>query len=574
MSTSGSTKSLWRTNRIKAERFNPIFNEGKTIPTRNQYEREIDEETIASIGVTKIRFQTFCISALAVLAILIYCLTAWQRLTNGWTTIWEQSILVSTFLIRDGKPLYYGLSQHPALTTMYGPFTYYLLLPVTIFRRPDWAVLAGGLWVGLIYVLPIPVLLLEAKRIKAISIQDVALVILVFTTLTLYYPSNSFYGVVPAALCVGLGGLAVIAAVTAVRRDSFLLEICAIGLAGVALMTKQVMLPLVAVYPLLTLQIRGWTASLFAALRMVLGVLLIAGVTCLFNNPRAMYLHTIWIPAHQGWNSVECLASGSCPEKDVAVSLPQKARTLVWLGMRLLIDYDYAFLWVALAGVILWKKLNRTAISHIWPFILTALLQVPTSLMNVAKLGGTPTNYLICTYFVFLAAAAFVLDLDPLGSEIASARTGRRMALAFVVLPFVIVFGRFLRDPRVHGLAATNPDKTSYDYLRNTHDVYFPWYPLSTYLATGRNYDFPQAIVDREVAGVKPSDSFIKKGLPSQSSLFAYGSKDELALDPMTSACKPAQTPPSLDGWTVEDCRTRLDGGAQPDSGPLSESHE
>lgn len=503
------------------------------------------------------------VSFVAALSTVLYCLNAWQRITAGWPSVWAQELLLGSYLVRDGRPLYYSLNQVPALTTMYTPFTYYLLLPITFIRRPDWALCAAALWCGIIYALPLLILLTNAWRAKLVSKPGIVLAAAVFASLTLYYTANAFCDVTPATLCVGIGGLAVLAATSAANRPSWRAESIVVILTAVAILTKQVMLPLMALYPLLILQERGLRASIYASLRMTAGTFLIIGIAFLVNNPRPMYLHTIWIPAHQGWSSVACLSTGICSSGGVAVALTQKIRTLCWLSMKLLIGFDYVFLWIAMVSVILWRTRSKGTPLLAGPFLLTAVLLIPTSLMNVAKLGGTFTNYLVCMYFFYMAASALALELEQEGIIGLSALRMRSVVLVFVALPLLVVTARFARNPELHTLSAANPDITSYELTRRSTRLFFPWYPLSTYLASGKVYHFPQAIMDRSVAGITPDEDFIRRGLPGNTALFAYHSKDEIAMDPLLHSCSVARTTDQLPGWTIFDCGGLINGGAK-----------
>jgi len=509
--------------------------------------RDAENRSSGPIVSRWLKSDTLCYG-LGVLSVALYCLIALQQLTATATDRWSQEVLLSAYLVRDGKHLYYYSDKVPALTTMYGPFTYYMLLPITFLKNPSAAIHAASVLSDSIYVLPIVALLWMSRSMRKC---DLALTISVFLGVTLYY------GYVSTTMGVGIGGLAVIAASSAAKNKTRRNEIAALVLPAIAFLTKQVMIPLIAVYPLLIFRAYGVRAFARASLRMVFVSIGLLILMLLINDPKAMYFNMIWLPAHQGWYSVTCLTTGSCPPDVVALTLYQKLHTFVWVCMKLLINYDYLLLWTALITVLLWRNRTGGKTTVAQAFCLAGLLLAPTSVMNMAKLGGVEKNAIICVYMLFMAASASALELLSGGTTL-STRQARSAVLVVISIPLWIVLCRFIRDPTIGDIQSVNPTNSSYDVLRKSGSVYFPWYPLSTYLTTGRVYHSPQAFNDRATVGIYADIGYIRRGLPQGVSLFAYHSKEEIDQDSVLRFCDVAPNRDQLPGWTVFDCSKLL----------------
>ena len=402
-----------------------------------------------------------------------------------------------------------------------------------------------------------------ARRRRQLTIRGTAVVVAAFTSLTLYYQftENSFCGVVPATICVGVGGLAVLASAVASKRYTVWLDASAVLFIAVACLSKQVMVPLIALYPLLVLQKRGIGASCLAGVRVVLGLICTLALVSIFNDPIAMYQHMIWIPAHQPWQSHLCFLPGStqCP---VVFSAHEKLLTIATLLITMLRNFDYVILWVVVCAVMTWQKGASDCESLARPFILASVLLVPTALLNVAKAGGTEVNFLICTYFLYMAACALILDLEIADLTEMRERRFYALVLSLLALPLICNAARYIRHPGLTFASNSDPGEVSFEISKNTNTIYFPWYPLSTYLATNRVYHFPQAISDRLAAGIQVKREYVQAGLPTSPGYIAYFSDFEFKGDSVTRECEAPVANIGIPGWTVMDCTNTHDTGA------------
>jgi hypothetical protein len=249
-------------------------------------------------------------------------------------------------------------------------------------------------------------------------------------------------------------------------------------------------------------------------------------------------------------------------------SAHEKLLTIAMLLITLLRNFDFVLLWVVVLAVMMWQEKPIARESLAKPFILAFVLLVPTALLNVAKAGGTEVNFLICTYFLYLAACGSILDLKMASPNEMRERRFSVLVVSILALPLICNAARYIRHPGLTFSSNNDPTQVSFEISKSSGTVYFPWYPLSTYLATNRVYHYPQAFADRFSAGIPVKREYVLAGLPISASYFAYFSDFELQGDSVARECTVPESNIGIFGWTVLDCTNMHDFGANRQSHP------
>jgi hypothetical protein len=122
-------------------------------------------------------------------------------------------------------------------------------------------------------------------------------------------------------------------------------------------------------------------------------------------------------------------------------------------------------------------------------------------------------------------------------------------SIAIMSIPGLITTAKAVAAPQ-NRMQSLN--STAFNYARNHPGmIYFPWHPLSVYLAEGHLYSYETGLFDRVAAGIQVDPKDFRRTLPSGMKYVAY--KD--ILPPLTLKMLPEfDTQVSiaeLPGWTV-----------------------
>jgi hypothetical protein len=397
------------------------------------------------------------------------------------------------FVALAGDPPYPPLERGPFYVPMYPPLSVFFYSPVALFRHTAGVLRSGAALAVSAVLLPF-LLALRASGAsrRALPALAAALCCFVFLIHTWYLliPAVYVHADAPALLVVGLGAVA-LARASGSGGDRFLLASSAV--LSLAPWTKQTLAPAVLL-PALLLFVRGSRrkAFLHLGIAVLLQLLWTALFAALFGGP-ALADWLVRFPALHPW-------SGPPLE-----SLAQANRILVVETLA-----PAAFL----ASAWVWSRRKGPAwTGEPWAvFFVTAILLWPSSLIGYVKLGGALNSFLPAVYFTTCASLLLLF-----GS--ASSSDGGNAAGAVLLLVATVLGVQTAIDAAIatRGLArATNESDVVFKTLRKNPDAFlFPWYPLTTYLATGRFAHSELGFRERELAGLRLSDEEVRRYVPA-----------------------------------------------------------
>jgi hypothetical protein len=437
---------------------------------------------------------------------------------------WNALRLVPTFQLARHAGLYTGISDGPILGFIYGPMTAIAYLPTVLASTPTAAVFIGGLLTVLISLAPLILFLLPVTgRNERDKISPAAAIL--FAIGALLYIPGTFAAVTSVhadAPAVGWGLLSLAILIHGRGSDSGTRLGLSALFAVLAVWTKQIEAPLLAGIAFYLWLAHGRkTFAHFVAWAASIGI----AASCIFCAAFGLQklVFNMWtIPARHPWQ-------GS----------PQSHEFLLGLG-RFFSEGSFLFVLVLSEMVHRWgaagmgssmqaESWQESLRKHDWTLpLLVALFMVPTSVIGASKIGGTDNSY--HAYF-YLAAACAMIFRDWLSTYTAEnhdfSRVGASvllLALAFfAVRNLAEVYTAYPSSPSGYTFIWNNPQQQAFTYDRQyPGEVYFPWNPLSTFMANGKLYHFAYGIFDRQLAGFPAGDAQLHSYLPPRMKYLAY----------------------------------------------------
>ncbi|HEX8202124.1 MAG TPA: hypothetical protein VF590_16735 [Isosphaeraceae bacterium] len=436
---------------------------------------------------------------------------------------WNNVRLAPAFALARGLEIYSRPGRGAALSTMYGPISAVAYLPATLASSPTVALLVGcGLSLGY-YFLPVVALYAIASRRGRSpspswgeasatepgdgSTASFLYAFAVFGIVSLDLPSlNYSAGRVHAdAPALGLA-MAACGALLAGRDGA------SAALAWLSVLTKQTMLPIVAVLPIWVLLTAGRRAFGRYLLRLALAGGLLLAATLAWFDARALAFNVLTVPGRYPWK-------GRFPTNLMHAELGLLRECLI-------------FLVALIAGAVPRRSRGdggggpprrRRLAENPWCLLgIVGVAMIPVSVLGFVKEGGVENCYSPTTYFL---AAAFVLMAAQLlrpDRRVGPPRRGVRRLLETLTIAGVSVYlvivvqavtihviGLRLVRPRV------NRPQVASDYLRrHPGAAYFPGQPLAHLMAEGRLYHFLGALHERRAAGIPVGEGLARAHVP------------------------------------------------------------
>lgn len=159
-------------------------------------------------------------------------------------------------------------------------------------------------------------------------------------------------------------------------------------------------------------------------------------------------------------------------------------------------------------------SLARDWARHPWCVLAVgALLLWPTSLLGYVKVGGALNSFLPTA--LLLAGALLLLPIDRMaGVELPSGAPAGALLVAATLLGGQVAFESAVSPAGADG--RNEPESSiAYQTLRTNPDEFlFPWFPMSTHLATGRFAHSELGIRERELGGLTVTSAQLRAGLP------------------------------------------------------------
>jgi hypothetical protein len=500
---------------------------------------------------------------------LIACLFAWGlcrevAIAPFWE--WNNVRLAPAFAIARGFELYSRPAHGAALSAMYGPVSAVAYLPATLAASPTVALLvAGGLALAYDF-LPVLALFLRAsgrrdppgRGTAAISLSAFA----VFGIVSLDLPSlNYSAGRVHAdAPALGLAMAACVATLEGWAGASAVL-------AGLSVLTKQTMLPIVVVLPVWVLLTTGRRALGRYLLGLALGGGLLLAATLAWFDARGLLFNVLTVPGRYPWK-------GRFPTNLMHSELGLLREGLFFL-VALTAGAVLLFSWADAGDGPSWR---RRLAENPWCLIgSVGVAMIPISVLGFVKEGGVVNAYSPTTYF--LAAAFFLMAAQRLRPEPRAAprpEVRRLLAtLAIVGVSAYLIIAVQAVTMNVIGLRRIRPwanrPQIAYDYLRrHPGAAYFPSQPLAHLMAEGKLYHFLGALHERRVARIFVSEELVRAHLPPGFETLCYSTAktemygDELASEFLSEYSVPVEVA-ELPGFA---CYRKPEASAAPSSHP------
>lgn len=440
---------------------------------------------------------------------------------------------------------FHGLSPYappdtgPCYVPMYPPLALFFYVPVAFLGHPV-AVLTTGAAMTLAAAL-LPLLLFLG--LSQSGRKDPRLAILTVSIFLFWIRLSPFLvGLVyihadtPAIFLTGLGVGLLGVALRKERTSLLLLSVVVISLAPWA---KQTFLPVVLLPPLALLSAGARTKALRALVVTALLQLLWAGLFGLLLGGRSLFFWLVDFAARQPWRGppFETLVSSN------RVLLAENLMALILLAGACLSSF--------VSGSLASGWLRRP-----WALLLAAgLILWPSSLVGSLKVGGAinsflPTTYFIsCSILVFLFERGLSRENDRLGSLC------RRLLLIFAAaLSLQSVLENTVGTRRI--ASAKWDADVVYKTVRNGRGQFlFPWYPLSTYLASGEFVNSELGVEERAVAGIAVSPEQIRRYSPPHLRFVVCGQDPCKAMLGKFQVVREVPQTGAWGAWTVYEVR-------------------
>lgn len=440
-------------------------------------------------------------------------------------------LLTPTFALVQGYQIYYGPDSGPALGTPYGPVNSLSYLPATIANSPTMAIIIAEFLAITFYFLPIFWLHVGEHWKNSHKFKIACYVFLLFCFFTinssaLKGPAFMIHADAPA---MGLSAAACAVLYYRKRKDSIASLLLSSVLAVLAVWTKQVTVPLLVALPTYILLADGLRCAIRYILCLFVSGSLISTLLLILFNAKALLFNMFTVPSHTPWIGFGTGEVEAWSLKGI-VSLVLVAQNLLdrtlglWVLVALYIGYQLLLSSERKTTIREWLNQNRW-----FMLVIVSLYMMPISLLQLVKIGGNDNAYGYTVYFL-LAATNLALIKAATESTSLYSQFAQTIAKLFV---FLMVIGIaliqipsmapiFVRLPKL----GDNPQEVAYNYSKkHPGEAYFPWNPLSTFMAEGKLYHWSYKIYELEEANFKVSDERFRQYIPANAKFVAFSSR-------------------------------------------------
>ena len=449
--------------------------------------------------------------------------------------------LIPSYLLAYGHRALELHGKGPLYSTHYGPLTYIVYLPATVFHTPNAAVLAGSTLTVALCLIAIVWLHFGGGRWR----KDFWGALLGFTAAgylvcflePLRYSCVNVHADGPA---IAFGG----AACALLRyRGNRLALVSSATLAVCAALCKQPM-ALLAVGLVAYLVLARGRASAILYAKALCGAGLILGGACLWAFGARELYYNLLIAARQPWSETGLAVIVQPVRALIRVMFPVLLVGMAaWMTAMKQADWKFQAL--------RWLRGNDCSILFVAGFAV-----LPSSLAGFAKIGADVNSLSFSSFFFTIGVTCMLADLASESSRREVRRVSRGCLLAITVLlaaaEFPVALPRRIQELR------SAEQHFAYDYLRAyPHTTFFPWFPLSHVLAEGRFYHWSYGIIDRVLAGETVSPEYFRAYAPAKMANIAFGkdgAREVLGIDLLSfwGAASPCvRSDPALPSWEV-----------------------
>lgn len=464
--------------------------------------------------------------------LLVLGFSAISHALGAVANIYTDHRLMPLFMMRDGIRVYADPGQGPMLSTLYPPLSVLLYAPALLFHSPRTAFFVAGLLVQVFSLGPLTlaVYLTRTDRRSHIS------ALLAITAFVLFCNSsdilNNLYLVHADAPAIFLITSGLCCLLLHHRRRTLALLCAASVLIGLSVWAKQTVAPALLVIPLLLLLRREWSLLCVSIASSIATQVVIMLLVIRRTDFHQLLTWLIVIPSKHPWK-----ANPSSTLDDTN---------------RLLLMINFAALVILITvGVRMWQRKHslRKALGEPWVvFSVTGVLLWPTTVLGFVKIGGANNTLMYATYFLF--ASVLLLAVQSWANREA---TGVRIAVIVSVcllsVPLLIDAAKDCASP---GRLLHSSSVDAYEFsVQHPGFVYFPFHPLSVYMAEHRLYHFEFGVSDRAMAGIPIRPDHFQAYIPPHLQYVAFRERrPDAVLALMPEYNRPVSLP-ELPGWTV-----------------------
>jgi hypothetical protein len=428
---------------------------------------------------------------------------------------WNAARITPAIALHEGQKPYWPMNSGPVLSTVVGPVAFLAYWPVGLLptTSPTTLILAGS-GLNLLVLALLIRWLLRALRPELLTGCVVALL---GTHLALHYPAlrSSLFGIhadAPALLLATFGLLALILQMGLSARSRHLLAGVVVSL---AIWAKQSIVPAAAGLLVVEAIRHGPRSALKLALAIILTGTALSLLLIEWLGFAELSDNMLKVPSRHPWSKIDPI-SGVIDGSRLAESLLDRLKMLAAGAVHLIRSY-----WplVLATGGAVCLELSRPAADlrrrTWWAFPVLALLLMPTAVAGRLKVGGDVNHESFFLFFLLLALIAWVCETG------LQTQLHKWLALAALLLFSGINLPQ-LRGLRGWGEAWKNQNEVVYEFLRkHPGEIYFPWNPLSSFLAERRLYHFDYGVFDRNLGQSEVTPEHLQQAIPSRQPLIA-----------------------------------------------------
>jgi hypothetical protein len=425
-------------------------------------------------------------------------LAAWSafRLLPSWS--WSAARLASAVRLARGMDLYAPVGGTAVNDWIYGPVGALAYTPAALASSPLPALQIAAALNAFYFVLPAVVVLFLTLRDPAARLWGS--LGLAFIIAALLGPFGTWSGAAVLHVDVVAVALGILSCVALVRHGNLPL---AAAFAVLSVWTKQIDVAL------LPAQL-GWLALVHGRRQTLAYAGWLGGIGLIVSA------------AFVAWFGFETLWH------DLFVIPGRQAIEWERLG-QVLFDFVLAGGWTAPVAWLAWKRRHELPDTErqLGGLLLTAaVVLLPLGTLSALKYGSGANSLHSIPYAIPGAALLLVwLVVAAIGRPRSLAAAGLMagaIAVLAIVLPRAIRLGHLTRpDPgRQH--------EEAYEFAReHPGRTFFPWNPLATLMAEGRNDPFEYGYVDWKLASSAPTLAALRASLPAEVSFFIYHERDQ-----------------------------------------------
>jgi hypothetical protein len=440
----------------------------------------------------------------AAVALILASMLSLQLLRSSRSVYQEMRGAPSLGLLA-GTPIFQGKQiSGPLFCVPYSPLFYVLYAPIGLWKHPHSVLLAGSLMAFAFYSLPLWYIALRFRRDARRSRAAAVAVPLLFLAITLCsaplaYSSTQLHADAPA---LGFAGLAcgILQFHHASRR--WIHPILSGLMTILAVSSKQVMLPLLILIPLLGLLLGNRIFSIRYLVSAIAFALVAAGSFIALYGGASAIVFNIWtVPSHIPIRPVMIL-----------VAIAVLHREALWLLFTLAM--------MTLTAIAVHLPMTPAYSRRVGIFPAISLAFLPTSLFTMMVTGADQNALSPPIYFALISVGVLVYD-----SAAAKLPVARFWVVAAAITAGLLVPSAMqqLRPVSLKEALSPGTSETAFEYSRrHPGDVYFPDHQLSVYLAEGRFYHSDWGVGNYVLAGVRPTRDRILAYIPSTARYVAY----------------------------------------------------